>query len=57
MKKPFFVMMYMENQRHAEPIVDDNRETMFWGTYEEALEAMDGHSAAIAFGFEIFEMN
>lgn len=57
MKNRFFVMVYTPDKRHAEPIVDDNGETMFWETYEDALDVAEEHSPAIDFGFEIFEIN
>lgn len=56
MKNRFFVMVYAQNKSHAEPMVDDNGETMFWGSYDHALDALADH-IAIELGFEIFEMD
>ena len=58
MDKPFFIMMYNQKGTVAMPITDSDNDDQvaFYATEEEALDAMDGHIYAEAFGFEIFEM-
>lgn len=60
MDKPYFIMMYNQNRNLAMPILDgtnDNDDIVkFYKNINDARKAMRNHSAAQAFGYEIFKM-
>ena len=56
MNKPYFIMMYAQQEEHAVPLIEEDENVAFYETYREAYEIAENHPYAKALGYEIFCM-